>query len=376
MTINPTICHISGAGAKRTVPKDKCQHSPCYNTPVSYDNRRADEGREVFTAPAICYLFLGGAGAGVCLVLAVLGLAVPRSELAAASLSALYTPLRYDERLRVRTRAAIPDSLRKLISPGYALSEVLLILGVMCLLADLGRPDRVERLLFTPRLAYLTVGAYALVACMMLVAVLGLVFARVVHRCPLGLLRGMQIASIPVALAVMLYTGLLLSTMPSVPLWNTWCVPILFVCSGVSCGVAFLVALSRLTTVATHFPRAMRLLLVWGAVLMAVELAVLAGYLALVPKVWPPDTATGVAAAQSLEALLTGEAGLLFQVGYVICGLVIPFVMACVLAYALPRVDVSLTPFMLLTAAFVVVGGFIMRWCVVMAGMQPTALLL
>ena len=333
-----------------------------------------DEGRggAVFDIVVVGYLFLGGAGAGVCLVLGILGLLIPSDYLARTSLHPTpITFLRYDPTIHRRTEAAIPDSLRLLCAPGWAMGALFLMVGIVCLLVDLGRIDRVVNLLMMPQLSYVAVGAYALAACILLAAGLGLVFARIVHHCPLWLLRLMLGLTVLSALIVLLYTGMLLASMPAVPLWNVWALPVLFACSGLSCGIAILVCSARLTGVADRFPRVMQRLFTCGAVGIVVELVMLGVYLYLVPRAWPEGSATALAAAESLELLLTGDAGILFQIGYVVAGLILPLAALVVIRILSPRAEVSLAPFVLVTTGFIMVGGFIMRWCIVMAGVQP-----
>ena len=331
----------------------------------------------MFNILVVTYLFLGGTGAGICTVLGILGLMVPGGHLMVESLRA--TPvrfLRYDPVARIRIEASISDNLRRLFGPCYGLAALFLLVGIACLMVDLGRLDRVFNLLLSPQATYLTIGAYALVICGFLMVAMGLVFARIVHHCPYWLLRAMQVLSIPVGVVVMLYTGLMLATMPAVPLWNMWCLPVLFLCSALSCGMACVAMCAHFSESWNTFPTVMRRLLMADAVIMVVEIGVLVAYVSLVPKVWPPVTPTGVAAAQSLDLLLQGSRGVLFQVGYVVAGLVVPVLLACGLIYLSPRAEVSLRPFMMVTGTLVVIGGFIMRWCVVMAGVQPELLVL
>ena len=327
----------------------------------------------MFDTVVVAYLFLGGAGAGLCFVLSILGLLIPSFYLAQTSLKPESLAfLRYDPTLRRRTDAAISNPLRRLFAPGWGVGALFLLVGIMCLLVDLGRIDRVVNLLMMPQLSYVSVGAYALAMCILLAAALGLVFARIVHHCPLWLLRVMLAVEGIAALVVLLYTGMLLASMPSVPLWNVWTLPVLFACSGLSCGIAILVCAARLSLAADVFPRVMQRLFVGGALAIVVELVMLGVYLNQVPNAWPEGSGTALAAATSLEMLLSGDLGMLFQLGYVVCGLILPLIALVVLRILSPRSDLSLVSFVLVTTAFIMVGGFIMRWCIVMAGVQPT----
>ena len=106
----------------------------------------------------VCYLFLGGTGAGLCLVLSVLGLLVPRSCLSTPPGVHLHPSAAY----------------RKLLGSGLVAAFVLLALGIVCLVADLGNAERMILLLVHPTASYLAVGSWALAACLALAAALGL----------------------------------------------------------------------------------------------------------------------------------------------------------------------------------------------------------
>ncbi len=87
----------------------------------------------------VCYLFLGGTGAGACLVLAALGLLAPGELVAvrgAGGDGAGRRPAGAHAVLRP------PAAYRRLLAPGYRAAPVALALGMVCLLADVGRADR------------------------------------------------------------------------------------------------------------------------------------------------------------------------------------------------------------------------------------------
>lgn len=328
----------------------------------------------MFSTAVIIYLFLGGAGAGACVVLAVLGLATPKEAVAFHVAVSAHVPFRASSEniLRTRTEAVIPDALRRLLAPGYAAAFMALLLGILFLAQDLGRMDRLLMLLVTPRLSWVSVGAYALVVELLLAVVLALLSARILRRWPYRVLRGLQVASAAVGLLVMLYTGMLLAGMPSVPVWNVAATPALFVLSAASCGVALVALGARAAGAEARFPRVMRRLFAWDAALIVAEAAALVALLVSVPHVWPPDTQTGLAAAASIRALLRGELSQAFWVGYVTIGLAVPLVLDVVVAGFRDAMGPRSVVPELAAAACVLVGGFIMRWCIVMAGMQPT----
>ena len=184
----------------------------------------------------VCYLFLGGTGAGLCLVLSVLGLLVPRSCLSTLPGVHLHPSAAY----------------RKLLGSGFVAAFVLLALGIVCLVADLGNAERMILLLVHPTASYLAVGSWALAACLALAAALGLAWLGV-GVWNVALVRVVHVVAGLASLVVMVYTGLLLQSLGAVPLWATPWLPALFAASSLSCGIACALALAQITGAASAF---------------------------------------------------------------------------------------------------------------------------
>ena len=288
----------------------------------------------------VCYLFLGGTGAGACLVLAVLGMLAPRELVAvqgAGGRGASRGPAGAHAVLRP------PAPYRRLLAPGYAAALVALALGMVCLLADVGRADRLLLLLTSPALSHVAVGAWSLAVC----AALALA-----------------------ALAVMLYTGLLLQSLNAVPLWATPWLPALFVLSSLSCGMALVLAAAQLTGAAFAFVTVLGRLAAVDAAVVVLEALVLAAFVGTALAGIGGDflvDRTDEALAASAEALVAGEAAWLFWGGFVLAGLAVPFA----LDVALARLRRPRPALALVAAACVLAGGLAMRFCVVEAGMHP-----
>ena len=277
----------------------------------------------------VCYLFLGGTGAGLCLVLSVLGLLVPRSCLSTPPGVHLHPSAAY----------------RKLLGSGLVAAFVLLALGIVCLVADLGNAERMILLLVHPTASYLAVGSWALAACLALAAALGLAWLGV-GVWNVALVRVVHVVAGLASLVVMVYTGLLLQSLGAVPLWATPWLPALFAASSLSCGIACALALAQITGAA-------------AIVAVFVYAASQAGA--------PLSNGTELAAAQSVRELVAGRNAQLFWGCFVVLGLAVPFALDIVLALRrrpLPGV-------VLFASACVLVGGFVMRFCVVAAGAHP-----
>ena len=168
----------------------------------------------------VCYLFLGGTGAGALLVLCALGL-----------LSTRAAALTRGGRLRATS------AYRRLLVPGFASAFALLAVGAVCLAVDLGNFDGALLLFVRPRATHLTVGAWALAAGLLLSA---LSCAAWSSACGwrLAVVRALGVLGAVDALVAMAYTGLLLGGVGAVPLWASPWLPALFVVSSLSCGVA------------------------------------------------------------------------------------------------------------------------------------------
>ena len=307
----------------------------------------------------VCYLFLGGTGAGACLVLAALGLLAPGELVAvrgAGGDGAGRRPAGAHAVLRP------PAAYRRLLAPGYRAAPVALALGMVCLLADVGRADRLLLLLTSPALSHVAVGAWSLAVCAVLAVLAALAWDGLVRRWRFAAVQVLQAALALAALAVMLYTGLLLQSLSAVPLWATPWLPVLFTLSSLSCGSALVLAAAQLTGAASAFATVLGRLAVVDAVVIVLEAAALAVFAgtALAGR-------TAEALAASAEALVAGEAAWLFWGGLVLAGLAVPFALDVILArLRRPRPAIALV-----AAACVLAGGLAMRYCVVEAGMHP-----
>lgn len=315
----------------------------------------------------VCYLFLGGTGAGACLVLAVLGMLAPRELVAMQGVGG-----RGVGRGPAGAHAVLrpPAPYRRLLAPGYAAALVALALGMVCLLADVGRADRLLLLLTSPALSHVAVGAWSLVVCAALAVLAGLAWAGLARRWRFAAVRVLQAALALAALAVMLYTGLLLQSLSAVPLWATPWLPALFVLSSLSCGMALVLATAQLTGAAFAFATVLGRLAAVDAAVIVLEAAVLAAFAGTALAGIGGDFLVGRTAEAleaSAEVLVAGEAAWLFWGGFVLAGLAVPFALDVVLArLRRPRPALALV-----AAACVLAGGLAMRYCVVEAGMHP-----
>lgn len=280
----------------------------------------------MFDSLVTAYLFLGGAGAALVVVLAVCDLLDMRAG-------------------RACTRALSGDSLS---CRGFAVSLVVLALGVACLLMDLRRPERFPLVLAYPTPTLLSFGSYALTGTIALAAVLTAMHLAGRHR-HCALVAALDGAAALCGAATVSYTGFFFCAIDFVPLWNNAALPILFVASSASTGIVAALGLAlmgsegRLTSRARALSRA-------DLVAVAVEIAALLAYVAI---------AALQGCASSLAGIVSGPAFSLVFVGVIGLGLLAP------LAIELLSFRIQSAALAALVVPCVAIGGYALRYGVV-----------
>lgn len=290
----------------------------------------------MFNQFIIMYLFLGGCGSGILLI---------------ASLRSLMFHACPDRSKRET------EVFRRWRNQCYVVGLIVTAVGAVCLLADLGRPERFLLLFFRPNSTYLTFGTFvlsALVATGLFLCASNILFVSWVK---LWMRKVAEALCAVFSVAVMTYTGLFLQGLYAVAFWDTWFTPCLFVCSALSMGLSacFIIgALLRDSWLLQTDARGMR---VAHIVIVACEAASLAGFLFA--------AGTGrVAAQESLGLLLSDPLLAWFAFGVLGCGLVLPIAVEGVLLGR--RLERPLP----LADALCIFGGFALRFCIVSAGLH------
>lgn len=262
--------------------------------------------------------------------------------------------------------------------PAFSAALVAMTVGIACLFFDLGRSDRVVLLLISPALTHISVGAWALAATALLAALLLCAWNAASFCFPLGVVRALEALVLAAAFVSMAYTGLLLQGLNAVPLWGSVWLPVVFVLSSVSCGLAIVAAAAQVSDAAELFAAALRRLTAADAVVIAVE-AVAAGL--LVASVMQLANAQGafdntatVAAASATELLSGGSAWVFWGVFFAV-GLAVPLVAEAVLFVQSHRGGRIPAKASLAVSCCVLAGGFALRFCLIQAGAHPFAYL-
>lgn len=229
--------------------------------------------------------------------------------------------------------------------PALVASWGMVAVGATCLMLDLGRPELALEVLANPTGSVLSVGAWALVA---FAASTALLVARKVGLLRFG--RGLSLAAKAVgcmsAIVVMVYSGLFLSTIWTLPFLASPLVPVLFTCSSLSCGGGALLVLPLVCGASSRalFREVARI----DVVLLVAEALALGTLLVL--------AAGDPLSNPALSRLLSGDLAFAFWGGLAAAGILAPLA----LETALRMPDARLCAFV---GVLLLVGGFFLRYC-------------
>jgi len=234
------------------------------------------------------------------------------------------------------------------------------ILGVLLLVVDLGKPQRFWEMLlrrgegflmFNPT-STMSIGSWLLTAfvlaalCYMAICLLTIPFpwGRTVRS-----LAGL--AGLPVALLVMIYTGVLISATVK-DLWNTPLLPALFVTSALATGgasVVFVLALipSPGSGSKTDSPLLPLERLIGGVA--GLQLVVVIVFMVAQMNV------------PAMKSVMGSDYGLLWWMGIIGLGMIVPLLYGMKSAQGQPRIS-------LVVSTLVLLGGFFLRYVILVAG--------
>ncbi|MCC4114467.1 polysulfide reductase NrfD [Aromatoleum toluclasticum] len=301
--------------------------------------------------PVILYLFLGGMGAGAGAVSASIFLRSGGGDLAGSNF--------------------------RFARWGALLAPVLVILGTGMIVLELGSFQtghyfRFINLFRTINLSPMSIGSWVLALFILVSLAYAYTFLRP-DAAPGDALQTLRKklawAMVPLGLAVALYTGVLLGAMPARPFWNSPILAMLFMVSALSTGVAAILLVRALFAhrgiiSPENFERHSYMLSSSDMLLIGLEVVVIFLFL-----MFGHLTVGNVKTAMSV--ILGGEMSALFWFGFVLLGLVLPgliemkYVLPTLLyqrPFAIPRrMEVAI-------CVLVLVGGFMLRYVVVIAG--------
>lgn len=274
------------------------------------------------------YLFLAGASAG-------------------AFLTAAFLEFKY------------PDSVKMRVA-GRVIAPVFIGIGLLMLMIDaeagFRNPLRFIYLLSNPG-SVMTLGVY-FISIYLPVTLAAAILELLKKKVP----QWLTWIGMAFAFAVAAYTGFLLGVVKAVPLWNNAILPLLFVVSALSAGLA-VTSLVGLVVDRERFEK-MWLLKKSHVVLSALEIVVLFTMMVIV-------SAGSYEGAAAVQSLLTGQYAPAFWGGIVLLGLVVPFAIASYPVFVTKKVETSATSMVVgvIGEAGVLVGGFLLRLLVVLAAL-------
>lgn len=176
----------------------------------------------------------------------------------------------------------------------------------------------------------------------------------------------LDIAGVVFGVAVAMYTGALLGVCKTFPLWNNALLPILFLVSAMSTGAAS-VLLIGIFRHADEFNR-VGVLKKFHFCLPVIELVLIAALMFI-------TCTNSTAGWNSVMSLLVGGYAPLFWIGLVLIGLVLPTALETWLLFFSPKEFEESRKAHWISAASdagVLVGGFLLRFLVVMAALPVT----
>lgn len=182
--------------------------------------------------------------------------------------------------------------------------------------------------------------------------------------------RALDIAGMVLGVCVAAYTGVLLGDASvAFPLWYPLILPILFLVSAASTGFA-------LVLIIAHFKAHDELDDIAFTAKTAVALPALEALLvvALLGTVSIASGSAAPAAVASVGALLTGGYAPLFWVGFIAVGLALPIVQALDRTMKAKKGAKQADCFALAGEAGVLIGGFLLRYLIVMAALPVAAM--
>ena len=274
------------------------------------------------------YLFLAGASAG-------------------AFLTSAFVEAKYPESVKMRVA-------------GRIIAPIFVGIGLVMLMLDaeagLHNPLRFFWLIANPG-SVMTLGVY-FICVFMPVALVSALLEVLKKPVP----KWLTWIGIVFAFAVAAYTGFLLGVVKAFPLWYNAVLPILFVVSALSAGLAA-TSLVGLLVDRERFEQ-MWLIKKSHVILSAIEMVVLATMLVIV-------SAGSVEGAASVYSLVAGQYAPAFWGGIVLLGLVAPFIIEGYPVFITKRVETSMTSMVVsvIGEAGVLVGGFMLRLLVVLSAL-------
>lgn len=283
------------------------------------------------------YLYLAGMGAGSYIIGAIINWFINPSRV-----------------VRIWGLALDPAKAALLWGP------ILVAIGAPFLILDLGIKKRFLYACLNPRTSWVARGFLIL----SIFIVFGLVlFAK--SMLPFEWLHAEsdlwhipEVIAIAFAFGTAIYTGILLKATKSIPLWNTYLLPLLFLVSALSTGSMAIILSTLGTGLFSYDAGALEVLISGEQILVVIEGIVLYLYLSRRYRVSEQGK-------DSVRFLLFGKKKLIFWGGIVLLGFIFPFVLETIAAFSHGNVVL-----IFVSGLTLLCGGFFLRLGVLSAGIK------
>lgn len=276
------------------------------------------------------YLFLAGAGSGAYMIIQWMQYCT-------------------SHRFVLTERNSPSNILQAFPTVARLFSIALVLLGMLFLLTDLGVPSRLLLVLSRPFASAISFGAWSLALFIMFAVAREIVLTIFPNKLQKTKTTLSLLATLA-ALAVALYTGFYLYSVPTIAFWHTFLIVVLFLASALSSGTAVLITLTFFLARENRLSL-LRTLGRLDIIIIIVELALLAAFLT-------SRYYAGPFAQQFVLSLLIGTHQYLFWCGVVGFGIIAPLI----LGFLAPRT----TECYLMAAGCIIIGGLLLRCSIIL----------
>jgi len=262
---------------------------------------------------------------------------------------------------------------------GALIGPIPVMIGTFLIIFELGRPFRALNLFKVINLSPMSIGSWLLLLFIFASLLYALTFlptlvpgfGRLADRLD-SVRKALAWVNVPLGIGVAVYTGIMLGAMPARPLWNSPILALLFLISALSTGVATIILARTLCHKKSSIPEKEHQYH-QGAYLLTASDVLLIGFEVMVIflfVLFAHLTVGNVKYAVSI-ILPGGDMAMLFWVWVVLVGLIMPVLAE--LVYVVPKLlyqrDYSVPKTVEITVSIaVLIGGFMLRYIVVIAG--------
>ncbi|RXJ68213.1 polysulfide reductase [Halarcobacter ebronensis] len=274
----------------------------------------------------------------------------------------------------------VPTIWDAMVKAGAIISPLTIVVGLLLLIGDLGKPLSFYLLLINYNFSsVMTLGVLALFVYTPFAFIFaGLIFEDKIKNSFLSFLypivgyiksysrysKNIEYILFFLAIVVGAYTGFLLSANMSIPMWNSPVLPILFLASGISAGIAGNILVGLLFFKSSINKESIKYLLMLDLRVILVEIPLL--LILFVGMIYTG----GASKISAMQALTIGNWAMIFWLGVIALGLLTPLL----IAFTALRNHAYKVRFIIINSLVVIVGVILLRFYVVYAGQLFTGI--